>query len=342
MNRITRETIEKLDLIKGNTKDDELIELLDRFKGALNYENNVSTCNYLLDAYDTIKILLFEVCKLNHREAGFIFNKVMQYNFAVNKNNNFFIIDSSIFQKNGISVETAKKILDSYINNTLNLEELNIVNKILKDEQIRLKHIKNAYKFIENFSKNTNHTALEYELLESALSTIKVPKELIISYILYFKDREVAVRVIKPKEIVIEEKDEASRRYYKNRYKELYKEDAKEAYFDMKDIKEFMDVLKKLNLPDEKISSILTNLYNFVLENNNYYDFLIDKSSYMNYHMDTINEIINLKDAYKKADDESKTIIIELLIDLYKTLKPVMTKSFDYEMNLNSKVKEKV
>ena len=342
MNRITKETIEKLKLAKSSIDDSNIIDLLSKLINVINCNYELKDSNYLLDNYEDICFILFEGCKLNHTEAGFIFNKIMQYNIAVNKKDNSVAIDRRIFEEYGITIEEQKKLLEGYINDTLPENMKTILDEIIEKQTIRLSYIRNAYKFIENFSKNTNHSSNEYVLLEQTLDTIRVPKELRIAYTLYFKDKEVETYIPKQKEKVIEENEGiVPRRYLKNRFKELYKEETT-PYFDMKDIKELMDILKKLNLPDEKIYSILTNLYNYVLENDSYYEFLINKSTYMGLYEDIINEIVNLNDAYLKSDNESKCVIKELLTDLYQSLKPVMTKSFDYEMHINDKVKEKV
>ena len=342
MNRIVRKTLDGLERLKPNVKDDDANSIIENLEKAITLDYRIDSIGHLLDSFESINVLLFKACQLTKEEAGFIFNKIMQYNYMVNGHGKQTIITYDSFLNIGFTKEEIEDLLNRYYSGPekTTAEEKKLMSYVIKTEEVNTMSIKNSYKAIEEFSKKQTHSEEEYNILVRELENLNVPKTLIESYVSYFKKNEKeekVIKVIKPKE---EKKENIpSRRELKNRLNELYHPDEKEPYFDLKDLEEVLKLIKLLSISDERAKIILNCLYKCAIKNDNYYDFLINKIKFMNKHADKIKEIEDLKEMLSTSEEEIKPDIIEWLNSIYSRLEWEMINSFKYESNLAKKYK---
>ncbi|MBR1416327.1 MAG: hypothetical protein IJ572_00725 [Bacilli bacterium] len=339
MNRIIRKTMDGIEQIKkANKSNYELNIILDKIIDAINLNYTYSNINTLIDMYNTIEVILFNACNLNDKEAGFILNKIMKYNFKVNKNIKNIVIRYEVFEDKGLNRKETNSLLKRFYedDDSLTKKELSLLNDILDSEAKANQFIKDAYEYIEKFSLKRSHSNFEYEELIKSLENLSVPKSLIDSYIAYYKSKEIVVETpVKVTNIKDVEKEKLpSRKELKNRLNELYHPEAEYRYFDLKDINEVLKLINSLNISDERAKLILENLCDFAIKNDNYYNYLIDKIKYLNKYSDQIQDIDELKELLKVSDEEAKKDINSWLQEIYETLEPLLTSSFDYEMKL--------
>lgn len=337
MNRITNKTLETIQILKNGIDDDELVDILKRLEDVINLNQTNSKVHKFLDNYSTIEILLFEGCKFNKDEAGFIMDKVLQYNSSIKNDDNNVVITYEAFEELGINKKQTDVLLHFYNNGKLYYKDKNFIRKIIESEKKKRKPMKDAYIFVSDFINKRTHLDEEYLKFKEALKTLLVTDNLIDASLNFYRKKEVLKS--EEKEIKIFHKPEKiqipSRKVLKEELGKLYHPDAKEPYFDLKDINEVLKLLKLLSISDERAKIILNDLYRNAIKNKNYYNYLVNKIKFMNNHPEMIKEIEELR----SMDEDSELDFGEWLDELYSHLEYEMTNSFNYEIHLSKSLK---
>lgn len=344
MNRIVRKTLDGLEklepFLRRNGKDDAL-EIINNLKRAIDLDHSLQGVNRMLDSYEAIEVLLYDTCNLTDEEAGYIIDKVLKFNFTVNASGNYIIIMTDELEKYGLDINKVKVLMEKINNDSSDLteEEKKMYSDILDSESKKNEYIKDALKIVEDFTKKESHTEDEYNILVKSLKTLYLPERMIESYVLFYRKKEKEEKTFKPTTIKRQEtkKEEniPSRRILKNRLNELYHPDEIMPYFDLKDIKEVIKLLRLLNISDERVEMTLNDLYSAAIKNESYYNFLIEKIKYMNIHIDKLEEINELKKMYETSNEEERHDIKIWLNELYEQLEFEIINSFEYEMKYN-------
>lgn len=344
MNKIVRKTLDRIEKIKPalyGKGSKSILETIERIENAITINYQKDQIMHMIDCWDTIELLLFDICRLDEREVGFVLDKIMKYNFSVNDQDDNLLIRYEVFEDKGINEYEADRMLQDYYNEKLDDEEKDLIENILISQEKDNQSIKDGYKVIESFSKKRNHSKLEYDKLSLALRTIYMPARLIQAYKVYFEAKEkdevldTPITTESTKKIDNENKDVKipSKRELKNRLNQLYHPESLDEYFDMKDFEEVLTIVKQLSISDERVKIILNDLYRCAIRNDRYYEHIINKLEYTEKRKEKMKEIAEIKEML--LDDEIKDEANQLLEDLYGH---EMITSFDYEAKIYQKL----
>lgn len=344
MNNILKKTFKGLNACKENIPKNFYIQkIIKRMEMALNIEYSNKSAFNLLDSYVDIDMILFAGCNLSDYEAGYIMNKLMKFNYKVDSSERHVVARYEAFEERGLTVDKANEIIEKYYSGEYGIdnEEFKLLEEILENESKTMKPVKDAYLFLQDFEKKNFHTDKEYSLLLQHLEVLKMPKRLLTAYISYLKTKEKKPEIEAPKNInpAAQNNTEVlpSKRKLKERFNELYHATETNPYFDLKDIREVLKLIKLLSIADERVIIILNSLYRCAVKNNNYYEYLINKAEYMNKYNEQLQQISELQSMYDGAEEDLKKEIEEWLNEIYSSLEYVMIESFDYEKELAKK-----
>ncbi|MBR1376652.1 MAG: hypothetical protein IJ565_02445 [Bacilli bacterium] len=310
---------------------------------SLDYSNN--DVGQLVDSYTIIEPILFELCELTMEEAGFVINRLMNYNYTLCKNDFHLIVTYNPFEEAGYERMDIQELLTKLVNGEeMDPIEKEKVNKILEKEHEQNKEYKEYYIKLEEFinSKDTNK---DYSYFTKLLKGLKWSDKLIEAYITYLKSKEKeevipTIKKQKKVEITLPPRGKLKKDLYT-----LYKPDILDKYFDYQNINEVLRLINQLGLSDERIKIILNDLFRCAIKNEAYYNYLVEKALFEGKEKDIVNDIIELRDMYGSVDFKNKQEIDRWLLNLYKRIEYLMIESFNYENKLiediNKQDKEK-
>lgn len=353
MNKIVKKTIDTLEYLLINIKKmdqqdsivKETTELIQNTLDVLNISNN--NPQILIDAYDAVEKIIYDLVELDSKNAGLIFDKILKHNLRQNKYGNRSYIEYEKLIENGYTSEEISTLINNYyINpNSLSDQEIFLLDNLVKEGKMQFENFQILYDRLGIILSKSNRTEKDYCEIKDILSKLNVPERLINDYISFIKEKDnnkkteiVPIPIKKPKEK--EEVVFPSKKELKARLNELYHpEILQDKYFDYKDIDEILYLVKGLNLPDERVRYVLNDLHRCAIKNRNYYKYLYDKAVFMEVHEDIVQDIFDLEEMI--SEDGTTPDINNLLLSLYNKLEYIMLIDFKYEKTRQNNELEK-